>query len=66
MAEGHSKNHRAEYRQSTYIAIGSLAELETQLCLTKELGFMGEQELETTSTRINRLRAMLITLGRKL
>lgn len=37
IAEGHSRKHRAEYRQFVYIAIGSLAELETQLAITREL-----------------------------
>ena len=36
-AEGHSRHHRAEYRQSVYVAIGSLAELETQLRVSREL-----------------------------
>ena len=66
IAEGHSRNHRAEYRQGVYIAIGSLAELETQLHVAKELQLLDEESLTPTFTRIARLRAMLITLGRKL
>ncbi len=66
IAEGHSRNHRAEYRQSIYIAIGSLAELETQLYLVKELGLLDEKGLAIVPSRIDRLRAMLVVLGRKL
>ena len=66
LAEGHSRNHRAEYRQSVYVAVGSLAELETQLCLAQELQLLGEENLVPIVARIGRLRAMLITLGRKL
>ncbi len=118
ISEGHSRNHRAEYRQCIYIAIGSLAELETQLfirlrrrprpwpgrnaalllrrdvapwrgggCLAearrakagkrvpracpggstiKELSLLGKEDVASVFARIDRLRAMLITLGRKL
>jgi four helix bundle protein len=68
VAEGHSRNHRREYRQAVYIAIGSLAELETQVHLAQELGFLSsiDQSSFTIMDRINRLRAMLITLGRRL
>lgn len=64
IAEGHSRNHRSEYRQYVYIALGSLAELETQIHIAKELGLVNEIPL--ISERINHLRAMLITLGKKL
>ena len=66
IAEGHARNHRAEYRQSVYIAIGSLAELETQLHIAKELNFLNEQAIASVLARIDRTRAMLITLGRRL
>ena len=66
IAEGHSRNHRAEYRQSVYIAIGSLAELETQLYAAREVELLRDEYLAPVFARIDRLRAMLITLGRKL
>lgn len=66
ISEGHSRNHRAEYRQCIYIAIGSLAELETQLFIIKELSLLGKEDVAPVFARIDRLRAMLITLGRKL
>ena len=66
IAEGHSRNHRAEYRQSVYIAIGSLAELETQCCIAENLRFLNHEQIVPVLERINRLRAMLITLGRRL
>lgn len=66
IAEGHARNHRAEYRQSVYVAIGSLAELETQIVVAKEVKLLHEQAAAPVLARIDRLRAMLITLGRKL
>ena len=66
IAEGHSRNHRAEYRQSVFVSIGSLAEVETQLILARELTLVTGDELAPVFGRIDRLRAMLLTLGRKL
>jgi len=66
IAEGHSRKHRAEYRQSVYVALGSLAELDTQLAITRELQLLDEASLASAVARIDRLRAMLVTLGRKL
>ena len=47
IAEGHIRKHTAEFRHFLYIALGSLAELETQIVITKELGYVdkdtGEQ-----------------------
>ena len=66
IAEGHARNHRAEYRQSVYVAIGSLAELETQLHIAQQLKLLQDESASSVLARIDRLRAMLITLGRKL
>jgi len=37
IAEGAARNSRREFRQFLYVALGSLAELETQIFLAKEL-----------------------------
>jgi four helix bundle protein len=66
IAEGHSRGHRREYRQFVHIAVGSLAEMETQLVLTRELHVLPENELSSIFVRVDRLRAMLVTLGKKL
>ncbi len=39
IAEGYARNHRAELRQFLYIALGSLAELETLSLIARELGY---------------------------
>jgi len=39
IAEGFMRKHNKEYKQFLYIALGSLAELETQVLLSEELGF---------------------------
>ena len=66
IAEGHSRQHRSEYRQFVYIALGSLAELETQIHIAGELKFMSAEALKSISERVEYLRAMLLNLGRKL
>ena len=67
IAEGHSRHHRAEYRQFIFVAIGSLAELETQMHIASELYFMMRTEdIEPVLEHIEHLRAMLLTLGKRL
>jgi four helix bundle protein len=45
IAEGHTRQHRKEFKQFLFIALGSLAELETQLIIAGELGYLEEEKL---------------------
>jgi four helix bundle protein len=47
IAEGHARRGRNDYAQFVAIALGSLAELETQLILSEDLGFCCARELLT-------------------
>jgi four helix bundle protein len=40
IAEGAARNSRKEFIQALHVSLGSLAELETQLLLAKEIGFL--------------------------
>ena len=64
IAEGQARGHRAEYRQFLYIALGSLAELETQLLLAVDLGLVGSGD--RTMEHVEHLRVMLLRLVRSL
>src|SRR4030042_6773515 len=44
IAEGFNRFHNKEYRQFLYIALGSCAELETQIEIAVELSYVDEQE----------------------
>jgi four helix bundle protein len=66
IAEGHSRQHSSEFRQFIYIALGSLAELDTQLIIAEKLQYIREEELVLITERIVELRKMLFTIGKKL
>lgn len=42
IAEGFRRKHNKEHKQFFYIALGSCAELETQVIIAKELGYIDE------------------------
>jgi four helix bundle protein len=66
IAEGHSRQHSAEFRQFICIALGSLAELDTQLIIAEKLQYIRKEELMLITERIVELRKMLFTIGKKL
>ena len=52
IAEGYARNHRAELRQFLYVALGSLAELETLSIVACQLSYLSQaclsRELESS------------------
>jgi four helix bundle protein len=61
IAEGAARRSKKEFVQFLYIALGSSAELETQLLLAERMGFLSPSRL---LTRIERVRMMLLGLLR--
>ncbi|MBI4130428.1 four helix bundle protein [Candidatus Roizmanbacteria bacterium] len=59
IAEGYARKFRKEYIQFLSIAYGSGAELETQLLLAKELGYLYENDYRTTSSLLEEVMKML-------
>ena len=62
IAEGQARHHSAEFRQFLYQALGSLAELDTQLTLAPELGYLAAGETDQALALIEELRKMAHTL----
>ena len=66
IAEGHARQHRKEFRQSLFISLGSLAELETQLIIAGELGFLEEDKLNRFLSEMDSIGKMTRTLIKRL
>ena len=63
IAEGAARGSHKDFIRFLYIALGSLAELETQLLLSAELGYMNNNEI---SGCIDDIRKMLLGLIKSL
>jgi four helix bundle protein len=66
IAEGHARQHRKEFRQSLFIALGSLAELETQLIITGELGLLEKDNLNQFLSEMDSIGKMTRALIKRL
>lgn len=66
IAEGHKRASTAEYLRFLGIASGSAAELETQLLLARDLGYLPEAEAKRLLTLHAEVDRMLDALSRKL
>ncbi|MGH8769388.1 MAG: four helix bundle protein [Burkholderiales bacterium] len=66
IAEGAARNSSKEFVHFLTLARGSLSELETQLVISRELGYIKDfAEIDALMDRIFRLVAGLITVNRK-
>jgi four helix bundle protein len=66
IAEGFIRYRFKEFSQFLRIALGSAAELDTQLIIAKELGFIKEPELQEINRRIDYFSRMVSRLLQKL
>jgi len=64
--EGQARRGTNEFLQFLSIAEGSLAELDTQLSLSVELGFAQQVDVEAPLKEIDELQKMLVALKPKL
>ncbi len=60
IAEGAGRNSNKEFVQFLYISLGSLAELETQILLSKDFGLLQGDVVEKSIERIRRMLLGLI------
>ena len=62
IAEGQARQHTGEFRQFLHTALGSAAEVDTQIVIAFELGYITEQETKEIEQRIIELRKMTYSL----
>ncbi|QEG42480.1 hypothetical protein UC8_45190 [Roseimaritima ulvae] len=66
IAEGAAKNSAADYSRFLTIAIGSVAELDTQLELSKRLTFLTEEDHQNLDNQLGSISRMLVALRRSI
>ena len=66
IAEGFKRYHAKEYKQFLYIAPGSIAELETQIVIAKEVGLLECAEMDAMNEKLDYTSKMLSSLISKL
>lgn len=64
IAEGAARNSNKEFIQFLYIALGSCAEIDTQLIISKELGYITSGEYEKLSKSIEKIKSKILGLIR--
>jgi four helix bundle protein len=66
VAEGFNRFHNKEYRQFLFIALGSCAELETQVEISSDLGFVQRSIRDLIIEKLDHETRMLRNLLKKL
>ncbi len=64
IAEGQGRNSFKEFRQFLSFALGSLAEIETQLIISKKINYLGDDELIPLINDLDVIRKMVKALAR--
>ena len=65
-AEGFARKHNKEYKQFLYIALGSCAELETQIEIAFKLKYISEQKKRILLDKVNHVTRMTMNLLKRL
>ena len=66
IAEGQGRNSFKEFKQFLAIALGSLAELETQLIISHEIGYLTLDDYGKLSAALDTIRKMIKALANSL
>jgi four helix bundle protein len=66
IAEGFARQHNTEYRQFLYVALGSCAELSTQLTIARRLGYIADGEGMALLDELDQVSRMTMSLIKKL
>jgi len=66
IAEGAARGSNKDFAHFLNISLGSLAEVETQIILSDELGFISSTQKSETIEKLNNIRRLIIGLKRAL
>lgn len=66
IAEGFRRQYHKEYKQFLHVALGSCAELETQVTISKELAYITNEKEADILEQIDHISRMIINLAKKL
>lgn len=66
IAEGQARQHRGEFRQFLFTALGSIAELETQILISRDLAFISEKSSQELLDGLVELQKMTRALASRL
>ena len=66
IVEGAGRNHKAEFKQFLYISLGSQSELETEIIIAKELGYIDNNIFEQIENDLIIIGKMLLGLIRSI
>jgi len=66
VAEGFRRQHNKEYRQFLFTSLGSCAELETQVTISKELGYISDKTEDRLLESLDHIGRMISNLIKKL
>jgi four helix bundle protein len=62
IAEGQARKAPGDFRRFLHIALGSLAEVDTQLVLAQEFGYLSKEDIDVLDGQIQGLRKRLYAL----
>jgi len=62
IAEGQARKSPGDFKRFLHIALGSLAEVDTQLVLAQEFGYLDKDDIEPMDEKIQGLRKKLYAL----
>ena len=66
IAEGFGRQHNNEYKQFLFIALGSAAELITQVFISEKLGYLNKQISNQLQDETEQISKMTMSLIKKL
>jgi four helix bundle protein len=66
VAEGQGRKSAKEFKQFLGFALGSTAELETQLVIAQEIGYLTSEDTSPLFLSLDRIRKMIRSLSSKL